>query len=876
MSDKILGGLLAAALWMGTAAAQKAAEPPKEEPSKPAAEVKAAEPNRRIELNLLGRTDSASGESRRNENIVFNLVDNNALKELNVRLGTTATIVQEFRVSQSYFGAEFGTPPASLFAGAGAPRRGFHGTAYAAHLNSATSARAFFQVGPVKPARDNDYGLSANLPLRSGTLLFVEAGQNRQRGSVNGNVLVPRADERTALAADPEARRMVERFLAAYPAEAPNRTDVNPRALNTNSPQSIDGSNARARFDQEVSRRDHLTMDYSLVLQKVDAFQFVAGQNPDTDTRAHKARILWSRQWSPSTVTEASLGYDRIRSYLRPEPNAVGPMVATSGLETLGPQGSIPIDRAHNLFRYAAQLRRSAGTHSWYAGGGFVRRQLNGIESDTHRGYYSFANDFGRSGITNLRMGIPSQYILSVGNVFRGFRGSDFQLFLGDTWRTSARMTLRYGIRYQPSLRPTEVNRRNVIPYGCDCNNVAPQLGWAYRLPGGFGLLRAGFGVQYGEIFPVTYSQVRFSPPGSVKLVAMAPNLIHPLTSPGADGKIPKTLGNLYLLDPELATPYSFQYNASWEPDWSSTWKIQLGYVGSRSPKLLIMWYENRGHVVPGIPQTTATINERRPNPDYAEIRWVLNGSRGYYDAARASLVLRAWHRFTVDASYWFSKAMDLGSSYTNTAADADTRISRSQSEYETHRDMKGLSSFDQTHAFLWHGSYQLPASERWGWFSRLARDWNLSAVALWKSGTPFTVVSGSDAPGYGNVDGNGNDRPNLLDLQLLGRTVGNPDTSRALLPRSAFSFIEPTGDGGNIGRNVFRKGPIRNVNAMLSRSFALKQDLRLLIRAESVNLFNTPQFAEPGLELANQNFGQITNTLNDGRTFRFHAQFSW
>jgi hypothetical protein len=35
-------------------------------------------------------------------------------------------------------------------------------------------------------------------------------------------------------------------------------------------------------------------------------------------------------------------------------------------------------------------------------------------------------------------------------------------------------------------------------------------------------------------------------------------------------------------------------------------------------------------------------------------------------------------------------------------------------------------------------------------------------------------------------------------------------------------------------------------------------------------------QFAEPGLELANQNFGQITNTLNDGRTFRFTLQVSW
>jgi hypothetical protein len=863
-------GVVAGIFLALPAVGQTAPPQQKEEAPKQPAETRPAEQNRRIELNLLGKTDANSGESRRNENIQFNLVDNNALKELNVRLGTTATIIQEFRAANSYFGAEFGNVPAGFISAAAALRHGFHGSVYAGHLNSVTSARSFFQVGGVKPAHDNDYGFTAGFPLGGRTQFMLDAGQNKQRGSVNGNVLVPKADERTPLATDPAIRAIVARFLAAYPAELPNRTDVNPRALNTNAPLVVDNSNARARLDRQLSSRDRLALDYSLVIQTVDAFQFVAGQNPDTSTRAHKARIIWTRQWSASTVFEASAVFDRIRSDLRPEPNAVGNMISPSGLETLGPQGSIPINRAHNQFRYAGQMRRTAGHHSWYAGAGFFRRQFNGIETDTHRGYYSFATDFGRSGITNLRLGIPSMYIIAVGDVFRGFRSWDMQFFAGDVWKATDRFSLNYGLRYQPSFRPYEVNNRNTIPYDCDCNNFAPQVGLAYRLPNRWGILRAGYGLQYSEIFPVTYGQIRFSPPGSEKLVAMAPNLINPLTSPGADGKIPKTVGNKYLLDPELAVPYSHQYNLSWEPDWNSTWRLQLGYVGSRSHKLFIMWYENRGHVVPGIPQTTATINERRPDPDHAEIRWVLNGSRGYYDAARASLIMRPWHGFTTDASYWFGKALDLGASYTNTGADLDTRISRSQSEFETHRDMKGLSNFDQTHSFLWHWSYQLPE------FGKIAGGWSFSAIVLAKTGTPFTVVSGSDGPGYGNVDGNGNDRPNLVDISLLGRTIGDPDTSRQLLPRSAFTYMQPTDDGGNIGRNVFRKGSIHNVNAMLSRTFALKSELRLTFRVESVNLFNTPQFSEPGLELANQNFGQITNTLNDGRTFRLHATLAW
>ena len=83
------------------------------------------------------------------------------------------------------------------------------------------------------------------------------------------------------------------------------------------------------------------------------------------------------------------------------------------------------------------------------------------------------------------------------------------------------------------------------------------------------------------------------------------------------------------------------------------------------------------------------------------------------------------------------------------------------------------------------------------------------------------------------------------------------------------FSFIQPTELAGTLGRNTFRKGGIANLNASLSRSWSLGSEMRLLLRGESINLFNTPQFAEPGVALSNANFGEITNTLNDGRTFR-------
>jgi hypothetical protein len=142
--------------------------------------------------------------------------------------------------------------------------------------------------------------------------------------------------------------------------------------------------------------------------------------------------------------------------------------------------------------------------------------------------------------------------------------------------------------------------------------------------------------------------------------------------------------------------------------------------------------------------------------------------------------------------------------------------------------------------------------------------------VALVKSGLPFSVITGSDAPGFGNVDGDQGDRPNLLDASILGRTIGHPDTSRARLPRAAFGYIRPTEARGNLGNNTFRKAGIANVNASVGRSFVMGGDKRLVARAESVNVFNTPQFAEPWREVSSPSFGSITNTLNEGRVVRF------
>jgi hypothetical protein len=148
---------------------------------------------------------------------------------------------------------------------------------------------------------------------------------------------------------------------------------------------------------------------------------------------------------------------------------------------------------------------------------------------------------------------------------------------------------------------------------------------------------------------------------------------------------------------------------------------------------------------------------------------------------------------------------------------------------------------------------------------------WQVSGSWLAKSGTPLTLYVGSDAPGFGNVDGGPSDRPNLLDPSILGATVGHPDTAPLTLRRDRFGYIVPGEHRGSVGRNAFRKGGIANYNGAVSRTWKWggRGERALVLRGEVFNLANHAQFDEPQRNLSSPAFGKITNTLNDGRVFQ-------
>src|SRR5438093_3968127 len=298
-----------------------------------------------------------------------------------------------------------------------------------------------------------------------------------------------------------------------------------------------------------------------------------------------------------------------------------------NGLTQHGPQSSsIPIDRAINRFHYNASMQHNRGSHIFSAGFGITRQQYNGYEGEEVRRTLNFSNDFGRDAITNLRLGTPSNYSVGLGDIDRGFRNWELPAYAGDHWRVSGKLTLSYAVRWEPWTRPAEVRNRSRLPFDSDWNNMGGSFGFAYRLRDA--VVRGAFGVLNGQLYPVGYGQDRFNGPDHVFVNVDAPDLVKPLRGLSAADLRGGGRTMRFDIDPNLATPYSYQYNLSWENEFASGWKVQLGYVGSRTHKLYTVYQLNRARPVDGISFNTATINERRPDPSQYRRFYTSNGSR--------------------------------------------------------------------------------------------------------------------------------------------------------------------------------------------------------------------------------------------------------
>ena len=175
-------------------------------------------------------------------------------------------------------------------------------------------------------------------------------------------------------------------------------------------------------------------------------------------------------------------------------------------------------------------------------------------------------------------------------------------------------------------------------------------------------------------------------------------------------------------------------------------------------------------------------------------------------------------------------------------------------------RNDRGSSDFDVRHAISAALSYDILQSQSKR-RNFLVRNWSLDTIYTAHTATPVNVITGTAIFGVTSLL-----RPDLvagiplyIDDPLIG---GGRRINRA-------AFATPAaGRQGSLGRNALRGFSMWQVDLAVRRQFNLSERVGLQFRAEFFNVFNHPNFGDPGARstltnaLTSPLFGQSTLML--------------
>jgi hypothetical protein len=123
--------------------------------------------------------------------------------------------------------------------------------------------------------------------------------------------------------------------------------------------------------------------------------------------------------------------------------------------------------------------------------------------------------------------------------------------------------------------------------------------------------------------------------------------------------------------------------------------------------------------------------------------------------------------------------------------------------------------------------------------------------------------------------------------LNPVVQILGGHDANTPYFDGTAFGPIT-TARLGSTGRNILRGPGVFNVNQNISRTFTVKEKIKLQFLGEAFNLTNTPSFSNPGATWASPtlntdgsvksyaNYSVITNTTSQARVLQVGARLSF
>ena len=781
--------------------------------------------------------------------------------------------MQEFRIQTSTYAPEFGrTPGAQVSIITRGGSNEFHGTAFDYLRNEALDANDWFANSfgmPKAKLRQNDFGGVLGGPIKRNRTFFFFSYEGLQLLLPNFyNTTVP------SLSARQSAIPATKPFLDAFP--LPNRTDFgnglaqfvasdsNPTTLNATS----------IRIDHAINSRLNLFGRYNYAPSRASlragfgaASQISSLEtSPSTltlGTQLIKTRLTNDLRFNYSR-TRVSIGYtmDNFGGAVPPSMSTVTPasVNAENALYTLGiggvSGGILMGDQANNYQRQlniVDTMAMTRGSHQF--GFGIDYRRLMPI-SNVHE--YDFTAIFGNINLATSGLGSLVAIAASGGRLYPIF--NNFSAFAQDTWRANRRVTVTYGVRWELNPAPHEANGNDAFtvqgldqpetmtlaPQGTPLwqttyGNFAPRFGATFLLretPGRETLLRGGVGVFY-DMGNGPGSQAIFGANYPHSSSTRSFNLQFPLTQAQLAPPVFNTTPpypTLYIADPHLVLPRTYQWNVSLEQSLGSDQAISLSYVGAAGRKLLRK-------------------EQLHPNAMFTDVYVNTNIASSDYNAFQLQFQRRLVRRLQVLASYTWSHSIDNASTeslYAVPEADLDPNIDR------------GNSGFDIRHSVSAAATYDLPGPAKNKILKAILTDWSLDSIIRAHTAPPVWVTQRAFLGSLFDVLGL--TRPNLIQgvpLYLYDRIYPG---GRRINP-AAFAEV-PANQQGSLGRNVLRAFPVSQLDFAVRRKFVLYEGLNLQFRAEFFNLFNHPNFAPPADVFGRPTFGLSQSMLNQALGF--------
>jgi hypothetical protein len=263
------------------------------------------------------------------------------------------------------------------------------------------------------------------------------------------------------------------------------------------------------------------------------------------------------------------------------------------------------------------------------------------------------------------------------------------------------------------------------------------------------------------------------------------------------------------------------------------------------------------------------------------------------YNGLQVDLTKRASHGVQFDLNYTYSKSIDITSGAARLGFSPSDNIgapgSRLVNAFDS-RGNRGVSDFDTTHQINANWIVELPfgrgkhfAANAAGATDAIIGGWQLSGLARWTTGFPFTVDNGQFWPTNWDEQGSA-----TLVAKLKTGAFKQPDGNISVFanPTDALNngFIH-TFPGGSGSRNVLRGQGYAGLDMSLSKRWRLPfEGHSLQFRWEVFDVPNLHRFnvmaglgdGAPSLQQLPQAFGDYTGLLTQPRVMQFALRYEF